>query len=159
MSDSAQHSDSSQQSGPGELEQRFGTSKHPEREVARPRPSHATDADIDALGKLGAALEAVEQARGFLYNFHRLSGTADLELGEAVQALRDAGHDDVAQDIERTLIGRDIIEGYWSFQLVEEYDRGYYDVFRAAEQHARQRLGVELPHVYEAEMKHREQSG
>lgn len=143
---------------PDELEQRFGTSKHPDREVARERPAGTSDADVDALGKLSAALEVVEQARGFLYGFHRLCGTADLRLDEAVTALRGAGHGPLAYDIEHTLVGRDIVAGRWSFQLVEEYDQDYWKVFRAVEQHARDKVGVDPAHVFEAEMKLREQS-
>lgn len=143
---------------PGELEKRFGSAKHPERQVAHQRPAGASDAEIDALGKLSAALEVVEQARGFLYGFHRLCGTADLSLGDAVSALKEAGHEELAEDIDRTLVGRDTIDGRWSFQLIEEYDRDYWQVFRAVEQHAREKVGVDQPHVYEAQMKHREQS-
>jgi hypothetical protein len=56
-------------------------------------------------------------------------------------------------------VGRDIVPGRWSFQLVEEYDTGYWDVFRDAEAHARSELGVPARHVFEAEMKEREQRG
>ena len=52
------------------------------------RPDGVSDATIEALGKISEALEAVEAARGFLYSFHRLSGTADLTLGEGVEELR-----------------------------------------------------------------------
>lgn len=117
-----------------------------------------TDATVAALGKLSEALEAVDHARGLLYGFHRLCGTADLTLQEAVGMLRAAGHPDLADDIDRTLVGRDIVDGMWSFELVEAYDSGYGDVFRHVERHARHQLGVAVPHLYEAEMKHREQS-
>jgi hypothetical protein len=50
-----------------------------------------------------------------------------------------------------------VIAGRWSFELVEDYDAGYVEVFRAAERAARRSLGVPEPHVGEAEMKHREQ--
>ena len=129
------------------------------RPPARPRPPGASDELIAALGKLSEALEAVEQAPGFLYGFYRLSGTADLALRDAVAMLREAGHPGLAGDIEHALVGRDIIDGQWSFQLVEAYDAGYWQVFRDAEQHARTTLGVPERHVYEAEMKHREQRG
>ena len=98
-----------------------------------------------------------EQARGFLYGFHRLCGTADLTLQEAVSRLRDAGHADLAGDVERVLVGRDVIPGSWSFQLVELYD-GYWKVFRNVEEHARGLLGFSDRHVAEAEMKKREQA-
>ena len=144
-------------SGSGPLAQRHGTASHPGRPMARLRPPGTSEATVAALGKLSEALEVVEHARGLLYGFHRLCGTADLTLQEAVGMLRDAGHAVLADDIEQTLVGRDIVSGRWSFQLVEEYDTGYWDVFRDAEAYARAELGVPVRHVFEAEMKVREQ--
>ena len=60
------------------------------------RPEGVDDATVEALGKLSEALEVVEDARGHLYGFHRLTGTADLALGEAVDLLREAGHAELA---------------------------------------------------------------
>jgi hypothetical protein len=117
------------------------------------RPDGVTDETVSALGKLSEALEAVEAARGHLYSFHRLCGTADLTLGEAVEELRGAGHIDLADRIGRDLVGRNIIEGRWSFQLVEEYDDTYYSVFRAFEAQARSDLVEGRRHLFEAEMK------
>lgn len=48
------------------------------------RPAGVSDETVTAVGKLSEALEVVEHARGLLYGFHRLSGKADLALGEAV---------------------------------------------------------------------------
>ena len=141
----------------GPLAQRHGAASHPNRPVARQRPPGISDATVAALGKLSEALEVVEHARGLLYGFHRLCGTADLTLQEAVRMLRDAGHAALADDIEQTLVGRDIIPDRWSFQLVEAYDTGYWEVFRDVEEHARAELGVPVRHVFEAEMKQREQ--
>ncbi|MDO9398612.1 MAG: hypothetical protein Q7T71_18870 [Herbiconiux sp.] len=117
------------------------------------RPPGVSDETVAALGKLSEAFEVVENARGLLYNFHRLAGVADLTLGEAVDALRDAGHTDLADEIERDLVGRNVIDGRWTFQLVEEYDDGYYAAFRAAEQKARDTLVDGRRHLFEAEMK------
>ncbi len=60
------------------------------------RPDGVDDATVSALGKLSEALEAVEHARGLLYGFHRLSGRADILLGEALEELDGAGHGKVA---------------------------------------------------------------
>ena len=117
------------------------------------RPDGVDDATVAAVGKLTEALEVVEQARGLLYGFHRLCGTADLTLGEAVDALRDAGHDGLADDLQNGLVGRNIVEGRWSFQVVEEYDEGYYAAFREAERRVRDELVQGRPHLFEAEMK------
>jgi hypothetical protein len=136
----------------------FDSARHPERPVARQRPSDASDATIEALGKLSEALEIVEDARGALYHFHRMSGSADQSLQEAVGLLRDAGWKTLADEIDQTLVGRDVIAGRWTFQIVDEYDEGYWQIFRALEQQARTETGVLPKHVYEAEMKVAEQS-
>ncbi len=117
------------------------------------------DATTEALGKVSEALEIVDHARGLLYAFHRHCGMADLTLQDAVRMLRDAGHSSIADEIEQVLVGRDIIEGRWSFQVVEDYDENYWEVFRAMERRARAVLGDAEPHIYEAEMKVAEQGG
>ncbi|MCY7394939.1 MAG: hypothetical protein LH468_02105 [Nocardioides sp.] len=117
------------------------------------RPDGVGDATVEALGKLSEALEVVEEARGHLYAFHRRCGTADLTLGESVDLLRTAGHPDLADQVRRELVGRNILDGRWSFQVVEEYDDGYYAAFRSLEQQARERLVQGRRHLFEAEMK------
>jgi hypothetical protein len=122
------------------------------------RPEGVSDETINALGTLSEAFEAVESARGFLYTFHRLTGTADITLGKAIEELRDAGHDDLAKRLEHDLLGRNILQDRWTFQIVEEYDQNYYSVFRELEQAARDELVDGRRHVYEAEMKERERT-
>jgi hypothetical protein len=117
------------------------------------RPPGVSDKTVEALGKLGEALETVEEARGHLYAFHRRCGTADLALGEAVDLLREAGHESIADAIEADLVGRNILEGRWSFQVVEDYDANYYEAFKQHEQAARDELVGGRSHLYEAEMK------
>lgn len=117
------------------------------------RPDGVTTDTVEAVGKLSEALEVVEEARGLLYAFHRRCGTADLMLGDAVDLLRKAGHDELAADIEDDLVGRNILEGRWSFQVVEEYDAGYYATFRAHERDVRDALTGGRQHLFEAEMK------
>jgi hypothetical protein len=120
---------------------------------AHQRPAGTADDTVEALGKLSEALEVVEQARGFLYGFHRLTGKADLTLGEAVAAFRKAGHSELADRLERDLVGRNVIEGRWTFQIVEDYDDNYWDAFRSAERGAREQLSEGKRHLFEAEMK------
>jgi hypothetical protein len=117
------------------------------------RPDGVSDATVEALGKVSEALEAVEAARGFLYSFHRLSGTADLTLGEGVEGLREAGHPELADRIDRELVGRNVLQGRWTFQIMEEYDDGYYATFKELERLARDELVGGRRHLYEAEMK------
>lgn len=120
---------------------------------AHRRDPGASDATVEALGKLSEALEIVEHARGLLYGFHRLTGMADLDLGEAVRMLREAGHAALGEDIDRELVGRNVVSGRWTFQLVEDYEDGYYAEFKAMEKRARDELMSGKRHVFEAEMK------
>jgi hypothetical protein len=119
------------------------------------RPDGVDDTTVAALGKLSEALEVTERARGHLYSMHQLTGTADFMLDDAVRMLRQAGHDDLAERIEHELIGRNVIRGRWTFQLVEDYDDGYYALFKELERTARERLVGGRRHLYEAEMKQR----
>jgi hypothetical protein len=110
-------------------------------------------ATVDAVGKITEALETTERARGHLYSFHQLTGTADFQLGDAVEQLREAGHSDLADEIERDLVGRNVIPGRWTFQIMEEYDDTYWSAFREIEQRARDTLTGGTRHLHEARMK------
>lgn len=117
------------------------------------RPAGLDDMTVQALGKLSEALETVERVRGHLYSMHQLIGTADFQLDEAVSLFMQAGHTDMAERIQAELIGRNVIPGHWTFQIVEEFDDGYYEEFRAMERDARQRFAQGRRHLYEAELK------
>jgi hypothetical protein len=121
--------------------------------AAHRRPHGVDDATVEALGKLSEALEVIEDARGHLYRFHRLTGTADLTLGDAVEAFRKAGHGELADRLESELVGRNVLEGRWTFQVVEEYDDDYYATFKRLESQARDDLVGGRRHLFEAEMK------
>ncbi|WP_091560953.1 hypothetical protein [Micromonospora pattaloongensis] len=124
-------------------------------DAAHQRPAGVDDATVRALGKLSEALETVERARGHLYSVHQLIGHADLMLDEAVELFRAAGHSGFADRIGRELIGRNVIAGRWTFQIVEDFDDGYYGTFRTLETQARDELAGGRRHLYEAEMKER----
>ncbi|MGU3498853.1 hypothetical protein [Mycobacterium sp. C31M] len=120
---------------------------------AHARPDGVSDETVGAVGKVSEALEYVERARGHLYSFHQLMGHADLLLGEAADALRAAGHPDIADRLSEDMVGRNVINGRWTFQVVEEFDDDYWSLFRAHEQRVRDELTGGKRHVYEAEMK------
>ena len=123
----------------------------------RSRPD-LDDTTVEGLGKLSEALETIEQARGQLYGFHQHSGKADLLLQDAVEIFRKAGHTQLADDLDRDLVGRNVIADRWTFQIVEDYDANYWSVFRAFDERARDELSDGDRHVYEARMKQRERT-
>lgn len=117
------------------------------------RPDGVDDATVEAVGKVSEALEWVERARGHLYSFHQLMGRADFLLGDAVDMLRDAGHVEVADRLEADMVGRNVIHGRWTFQIVEDFDDNYWSVLREHDRAVRDALVGGIRHVYEAELK------
>jgi hypothetical protein len=120
---------------------------------AHRRPEGASDETVRAVGRLSEALERIERARGALYEFHQLIGGADAQLDQAVEDLRAAGHSEMADLVRRDLIGRNVIPGHWTFQIVEAFDDEYYDMARHIERNIRERLLDGRRHVYESELK------
>ena len=123
----------------------------------RTRPD-LDDTTVEGLGKLSEALETVEQARGLLYGFHQLTGKADLLLQDAVELLRTAGHTALTDDLDRDLVGRNVVADRWTFQIVEDFDANYWGSFRAFDERARNELAGGDRHVYEARMKQGERT-
>ncbi|MGE2725469.1 hypothetical protein [Mycolicibacterium pulveris] len=119
------------------------------------RPEGLDDATVEAVGAVSEALECVERARGDLYSFHQLIGHADLLLGEACDKLRSAGHDAAADRLEAEVVGRNVLYGRWTFQIVEDFDDNYWSIFRQHERDVRDELQGGQRHVFEEEMKER----
>lgn len=118
-----------------------------------PELGHGRDvATMTAVGRLTEALETIEIARGHLYAFHQLTGTADFAVGDAIDMFRDAGHPEFADRLERELLGRNVLPGRWTFQVVEDYEDTYYEPFRALEREGRELTGG-LRHLHEAALK------
>jgi hypothetical protein len=123
----------------------------------RTRPD-LDDATVEGLGRLSEALETVEQARGLLYGFHQLTGKADRLLQESVELLRKAGHAALADDLDRDLVGRNVVADRWTFQVVEDFDANYWTAFRSFDARARDELADGDRHVLEARMKQSERT-
>ena len=117
------------------------------------RSAGVDDKTVDAVGALTSAMETVIRARGALYEFHQLTGKADNELTDAVRLLRDAGHHQVADDLQRELVGRNVNDGRWTFQIVEDYERTYYEPWTEHHRKVRDDLTGGHAHQQEAEMK------
>src|SRR3954454_19851660 len=86
---------------------------------------------VDAVGKASEALEYVERARGHLYAFHQLIGRADVLFEESAVQLGEAGHRDEAAPLWRSMVGHDVLEGRWPFEIVERFDDDYYALARS----------------------------
>jgi hypothetical protein len=117
------------------------------------RPEGVSDETVAATGKASEAMEWIERARGRLYDFHQMLGRADLLFGEAVEKLRHAGHDELADGLDREIVGRNVLQGRWTFQVIEEFDDTYYGPSREWVRRLEGDLVGGWRHVYESEMK------
>jgi hypothetical protein len=108
---------------------------------------------VDAVGKSSEALEYVERARGHLYAFHQLIGRADFLFEESAIRLTDAGHRAEAAPLWRGLVGRDVLEGRWTFEIVERFDDDYYDAARSEVARLEQALVGGRRHAHEEELR------
>jgi hypothetical protein len=122
-------------------------------DAAHRRPPGLDDTTVLAVGELSRALETVHRVRGHLYSAHQLVGGADNLLDRVVELFRAAGHQQLADRVERELLGRNVLPGRWTYQIVEEFDDGYYATFQDVEREARERLAGGRRHLHEAEMK------
>lgn len=122
------------------------------------RPANTSDATVEAVGKVSEALEWVERARGHLYEVHQLLGHADFLFGDAVELLKKAGHSEQAGMLESEVVGRNVLPGRWTFQIVEEFEDTYYTAVKKAEISIRDSLVQGKRHIYESEMKEERRS-
>jgi hypothetical protein len=117
------------------------------------RPAGASDATVAAAGKLSEALEWVERARGRLYDFHQMMGRADFLMADAADALSDAGHAELSAHVRQEIVGRNVLDGRWTYQVVEEFEDCYYQPAHDAERRVLDEVLDGRRHVFEAEMK------
>lgn len=67
--------------------------------------------------------------------------------------MRAAGHTETSDRLEKNIMGRNVIEGRWTFQIVEDYGANYYSAFAEEERQARLTLVEGKKNLYEAEMR------
>jgi hypothetical protein len=133
----------------------MGDAHQPPPDARHRRPEGADDATVEAVGKASEAVEWIERARGRLFDFHQLIGRADFLLEEAADGLDSAGHRDASDRLRTEVIGRNVLDGRWTFQMIEEFEEQYYGPVRSVEQEIRNDLMAGRQHVLEAELKER----
>ncbi|MCC5948623.1 MAG: hypothetical protein JJT89_09230 [Nitriliruptoraceae bacterium] len=117
------------------------------------RPDGVDDATVDAVGKISEAFELLQRARGSLYTFHQQMGWVDETLGDGIEMLEGAGHGELAQELRRRWLGRNVVPGMWTFQVVEAFEDTYHEVAIDLNRRVRDELVGGRRHVQEAEHK------
>ncbi len=119
----------------------------------RRRPDGVDDRTVEGTGKLSEGLEYLHRARGAFYEAHQLIGRADFLFEEAAEILASAGHAELAEELSTEIVGRNVLPGRWTFQIMEEFDDTYFSVVQQAEKRVRDQLLEGNRHVHESEMK------
>lgn len=113
----------------------------------------ADDATLDAVHQVEVAVEWIERGFGSLLDAHHRIGHAQGMLEEAADALRAAGHTELA---DRTLLGvapLDAVAGRWTYQVVDEFRAHLLEPARALDEEVRRRLAGGVRHRVEARRK------
>ncbi len=125
----------------------------PPIDEAHRRPDGASDELVAAVGKLSEAMEWLERVRGRLYDFHQMIGHTDFLFGDAADALEEAGQAELAEEVRHEVVGRNVLDGRWTYQMIEEFERCYYQPVRDIDAKVHDALMDGKRHVFEAELK------
>jgi hypothetical protein len=117
------------------------------------RPRGVDDLTVDAMGKVSEAFDTLQRARGALYTFHQQIGWVDDTLSDGLDMLREAGHAEVADEVAQRWLGCNVLPGMWTFEVVEAFERTYYEVAVASERQLRETVMDGREHIQEAERK------
>lgn len=117
-----------------------------------------SDGLVEAIGRISEGFEYLERARGHLFSLHQLIGRADLLFEEAADLLQEAGCADDAEQVRRDVVGRNVLDGRWTFQIVEEFDDLYYEPIRDELRRLEADHLQGVRHLYESEMKEQRRS-
>lgn len=132
-----------------------------------PQSTAGPDSDVDpddlelsddeqaALHELQLGIEHVHRAYGTLLEFHHELGHAMDRMADAEDRLREAGHDEWADDLRDDHLPAGAISDQWTFELVEEFSEEFLEEVDAFEDAVREELADGVDHVTERRQKRR----
>lgn len=111
-----------------------------------------TDAEKEALHQMQVGVEHVGRARGRLLDFHHEIGHACDHFESARETLRDAGHDDLADELRDRHLPAGVVGDRWTFELVTVFEEDFYDEITTFERELREEVADGEAHVHEREV-------
>lgn len=110
-----------------------------------------TETERAALHQLQLGGEHVQRAYGHLLAFHHQIGRAMDRYAAAEPLLREAAHGDLADEIRDRHLPAGVVDDRWSYELVEDFERGFLTDVIGFERRARDRIAGGVAHVAERE--------
>jgi hypothetical protein len=114
-----------------------------------------TETELTALHHCQLGIEHVHRAYGSLLDFHHRVGHAMDRFDEAERTLRAAGHDELADELRDRHLPAGVVDGRWSYEVVEAFEREFRDPVVAFEAAVRERLADGRGHVTERRQQRR----
>jgi len=108
-----------------------------------------TDTEAEAVHEIELGIEWLHRAYGELVELHHKTGHGFDHFDEAVSLLREAGRDDLADTLEQEHLSSGIVDGRWTYDLLEAFDEGLYDDLTDFEHRAREQITDGKRHVVE----------
>ncbi|WP_135852306.1 hypothetical protein [Halorussus salinus] len=110
-----------------------------------------TDAEQDALHEMQVGIEHVRRGYGRLLDCHHEVGRGMDRFDAARETLREAGHDELADELRDRHLPSGAVGDRWTYELVEEFEAGLLTALSEFEESARERLADGQNHVSERE--------
>ncbi|APX98043.1 hypothetical protein [Natronorubrum daqingense] len=114
-----------------------------------------SDSEAATLHDLQLSIEYVYRAYGSLLEFHHQLGHAMDRMSDAEDDLRDAGHEEWANELRDEHLPAGAISDQWTFELVEEFSTEFLEEVDAFESNVRDELADGIDHVTERRQKRR----
>ncbi len=114
-----------------------------------------SDAERDALHELQLSIEHVHRAYGTLLEFHHELGHAMERMSDAEERLREADHEEWADELRDDHLPAGAISDQWTFELVEEFSNEFLGEVDDFEASVRNELADGVDHVTERQQKRR----
>ncbi|MEM4781157.1 MAG: hypothetical protein QXG03_06320 [Halalkalicoccus sp.] len=108
-----------------------------------------TETEREALHDCQIAIEYVYRAHGDLLDFHHNLGHAMDRFDDADGLLREAGHEERADELVEEHLPAGAVEDLWSYELVGDFRANMLAEITAFESELREELADGLDHVSE----------
>ena len=112
-------------------------------------PDDPADASEAALHEMQLGVEYVYRGFGELLACHHAVGRAMNRFRDAERLLREAGHEEFADELRDEHLPAGAVEDAWTYELVDEFRRGFLADLTAYEAAVREELADGEPHVTE----------
>ena len=113
------------------------------------------EGEIDALHEVEVGTEWLQRAHGHLLAFHHAVGHGMDHFETAEYVLRGEGHDELADELRDDLLPLGVLDGTWSYGVVEAYQEGLLPATLDYEERLREELADGERHVAERRQRRR----